>query len=61
MDIRTITIIEEDNAKLNLRQYFNTIIIPHRFSPCDACPCNTKNGGTGICNCTLNLTNRATC
>jgi len=22
-------------------------------SPCDACGCNPKNGGSGICNCTL--------
>lgn len=24
-------------------------------SPCDSCGCNPKNGGSGICNCTLNL------
>jgi hypothetical protein len=24
-------------------------------SPCDNCGCNPKNGGSGICNCTLNL------
>jgi len=24
-------------------------------SPCDNCSCNPKNGGSGICNCTLNL------
>jgi hypothetical protein len=27
----------------------------YKSSPCDNCCCNPKNGGSGICNCTLNL------
>jgi hypothetical protein len=33
---------------------YNSSIIKNN-NPCDNCGCNPKNGGSGICNCTLNL------
>jgi hypothetical protein len=40
-----------DNYKS--KSYNNTII--KNNNPCDNCSSNPKNGGSGICNCTLNL------
>ncbi|HPM74164.1 MAG TPA: hypothetical protein PLA71_00415 [Saccharofermentans sp.] len=31
------------------------------FDPCAACPTDPKNGGGGICNCTLNTKTTVTC
>lgn len=42
----------------SLNDYIN---IPYGFntapSPCDSCPNNVKNGGSGVCNCILGLPN----
>ena len=40
-----------DKLKHSLSNPFNTST--NKYDPCDQCPNNTKNGGSGNCNCVL--------
>lgn len=37
-----------------------TTTISDKYDPCAACPNNKKNGGSGICNCTIPYMNKTT-
>lgn len=57
--MREVTLEERQSVQ----EYIDKISIPTGVNfydlldtlppPCDGCPCNPKNGGSGICNCTL--------
>ena len=54
-------IIEKDYGENGLVTDFNKNYQFNPSSPCDQCPNNPKNGGSGICHCTLGNTIKWTC
>lgn len=43
----------EDKDTIDTHEYNRTITSAFSSAPCETCGCNPKNGGSGICNCTL--------
>lgn len=49
--VRFRLIEDEDTSDAN--KYNGIVTSAFSSTPCEACGCNPKNGGSGICNCTL--------